>query len=83
VGTGPPIAFTWQGKQLRIQEVERSWRHLDRSHPWWLRRHRDHYIIRVGEGQRYHLYYHRGPGRRYWVLYRRLGKTDSEFHPSH
>jgi hypothetical protein len=73
---GYPLAFTWQGKEYPVQEVEKYWRHIDRRSAWWMRHHRDHYIVRTPEGERYHLYYHRGFGRRHWVLYRKLGDEE-------
>ncbi|MCS6962909.1 hypothetical protein [Thermoflexus sp.] len=37
--------------------------------PWWRRRHRDVYRVRVAGEAIFELHFHRGPGRRYWVLY--------------
>ena len=47
-------------------------RKLDFRRAWWTRRHRDFYTVRVHTGQVFELYFHRGPGRRYWVLYKEL-----------
>jgi len=45
---------------------------LDFKRAWWRRRHRDYYLVRIEDGRTFELYFHRGPGRRYWVLYREL-----------
>jgi hypothetical protein len=69
---GPPAAFTWRGVEHRIVEIEQQWQAIDRRREWWQRRHRDRYIVRTAAGERYEIYYHRGYGRRYWMLFRRL-----------
>ena len=69
---GPPTSFIWRGKEHRIAKIHASRRVLDFKKPWWRRRHRDHYVIETEQGQTFRLYFHRGPGRRYWVLYERL-----------
>jgi hypothetical protein len=70
---GPPCAFIWRGEKYHISEVISFERRVDYRSPWWLRRHRDYYRIRITDGRMFELYYHRGPGRTYWVLYRKLG----------
>jgi len=69
---GPPTSFVWRGAEYRIREARCTGRVLDFRKAWWRRRHRDHYVVRTEGGEAFHLYFHRGPGRRYWVLYRRL-----------
>jgi hypothetical protein len=70
--TGLPEAFLWRGAEHEVAEVLRRWRSLDFRQAWWRRRHRDHYVVRTRDGGLFELYFHRGPGRRYWVLYRKL-----------
>jgi hypothetical protein len=69
---GPPSAFVWQGKEYKIVEVLSARQELDFKRAWWRRRHRDHYLVRTEDGRTFELYFHRGPGRRYWVLYREI-----------
>lgn len=67
---GPPAAFIWRGQEYKIAEVLSSRRELDFKRAWWRRRHRDYYLVRTDDGRTFELYFHRGPGRRHWVLYR-------------
>jgi len=66
---GPPSAFVWQGQEYRIAEVLETERELDFKRSWWQRRHRDRYVVRTDSGRIFELHFHRGPGRKYWVLY--------------
>ncbi len=66
---GPPTAVIWRGNRYAVQEVLSMERRLDFSRPWWRRRHRDIYRVRMADGAIFELHFHRGPGRRYWVLY--------------
>ena len=68
----PPTAFTWRGVRYRITEIQGSQRRLDFRRPWYRRRHRDHYWVKTDTGEKFELYFHRGPGKKYWVLYRKL-----------
>ncbi len=72
VKPGPPTSFVWRGKEYRIEEIVSWQRRLDFRRRWWLRRHRDYYVVRTDTGQVFEIYLHRAPGRRYWVLYREL-----------
>lgn len=72
-GPGEPVSFLWRGQEYRIVEVVGVKRHLDFRRPWWQRRHRDYYRVRTDTGQTFELYFHRGPGRKYWVLYKEVG----------
>lgn len=69
---GPPHSFVWRGKEYKITEILSTRRELDFKPAWWRRRHRDYYLVRTDDGRAFELYFHRGPGRRYWVLYREL-----------
>jgi hypothetical protein len=69
---GPPTSFVWRGEEYTIAQIRRRWRSLDYQKSWWRRRHRDHYVVEVQTGEVFELYFHRGFGRRYWVLYRKL-----------
>jgi hypothetical protein len=69
---GPPTSFVWRGVEYRIAAVEHMRRVLDFERRWFQRRHRDYLIVRTETGEVFELYRHRGPGRRYWVLYKRL-----------
>ena len=53
-------------------EIEMVYRRLDFKRPWWRRRHRDYYRVKTDTGQVFEMYFHRGPGKCYWVLYREL-----------
>ncbi len=70
---GLPEAFVWRGTEYEIVEVLEVRRILDLRTAWWRRRHRDYYVVRTDSGETFELYHHRGPGKRYWVLYRKLG----------
>jgi len=67
---GPPSSLVWRGKEYKIISIERAHRHLDFRKPWWRRRHRDYYLVRVDTGQVFEIYFHRGPGKQYWVLFK-------------
>ncbi len=69
---GLPSSFIWSGQEYKIAEVLSARRELDLRRAWWRRRHRDRYLVRTTDGRTFELYFHRGPGRRYWVLYREL-----------
>ncbi len=69
---GPPTSFTWRGVEHQIAAVLQHRLALDFEHRWWQRKHRDYYVVRTETGELFELYRHRGPGHRYWVLYRRL-----------
>ncbi len=66
---GPPSVVIWRGDRYPVLEVLSMERRLDFSRPWWRRRHRDIYRVRIANGAIFELHFHRGPGRRYWVLY--------------
>jgi len=68
---GPPESFVWRGQDYRVARVKRRWRQVDFRRQWWRRRHRDHYVVETDSGEVFELYFHRGFGRRCWVLYRR------------
>lgn len=69
---GPPTSFLWEGKEYQIVEILEFRRSLDFKSAWWRRRHRDWYKVRTADGRVFELYFHRGPGRPYWVLLREL-----------
>ena len=69
---GPPTSFIWNGAEYEIAKVRQVERRLDFRTPWFSRRHRDYYLVETDAGEVFEIYHHRGPGRRYWVLYRRL-----------
>ena len=53
-------------------EIEKAYRRLDFKRDWWRRRHRDYYRVKTDTGQVFEIYFNRGPGKRYWVLYKEL-----------
>ena len=67
---GPPTSFIWHGREYGILEIEKAYRRLDFKRAWWRRRHRDYYQVKTDTGQVFEIYFHRGPGKRYWVLYK-------------
>lgn len=69
---GPPSSFIWKSTEYKIMEILSARRQIDRRRAWWRRRHRDYYLVRTDTGQIFELYFHRGYGRRYWVLYKEL-----------
>ncbi len=69
---GPPSSFVWREREYRIAEVRSMKRVLDVRNPWWRRRHRDYYQVKTDVGDVFEIYLHRGPGKRYWVLYRKV-----------
>jgi len=71
---GPPTSFTWRGTEHEIAQARHMGRSLDFRRAWWRRRHRDYYIVKTATGEAFELYFHRGPGRKYWVLYKRLAE---------
>jgi hypothetical protein len=71
---GTPISFIWRGSEYKIVEVEGAYRRLDFKRAWWRRRHRDYYRVKTDTGRVFEIYFHRGPGKRFWVLYKELVK---------
>jgi len=69
---GPPTAFVWNGVEYTIARVRDAQRRLDFRKPWFSRRHRDYYVVETEAGGIFEIYFQRGPGRRYWVLYKKL-----------
>lgn len=69
---GRPLGFVWRGRNFELVEILRSWRKLDLGRAWRRRRHRDHHLVRTDARRVFELYFHRGPGRRFWVLLREL-----------
>jgi hypothetical protein len=69
---GPPASFVWRDKEYRVARIKRRWGQVDMRRQWWQRRHRDHYVVETESGELFEIYHHRGFGRRYWVLYRRV-----------
>ena len=69
---GPPTSFVWRGAEHKITEVKDVRRVLDFQENWWRRKHRDYYVVKTETGKTFEVYFHRGPGRKYWVLYRKL-----------
>jgi len=68
---GPPTSFVWRGEEYQVAEVLGMQRTLDFQRTWFKRRHRDRYVVRTTTGETFEIYFQRGPGRRYWVLYTR------------
>lgn len=68
---GPPTSIRWQGRDYPLSCAKHLKRTLDFGRKWYQRRHRDHYMVTTEDGQTFHIYFNRGPGRRYWVLYER------------
>lgn len=73
---GPPTSFVWRERKYIIQEVVDHRLHLDFSRRWWQRRHRDYYQVKTAEGDLFEIYFNRGPGKRYWVLYKTIREKD-------
>ncbi|MBI4556259.1 MAG: hypothetical protein HY706_01630 [Candidatus Hydrogenedentes bacterium] len=69
---GPPTSFIWRDTEYRIASIQEMRRVLDFKKRWWQRRHRDYYTVRTESGESFELYFNRGPGRKYWVLYKKL-----------
>jgi len=69
---GRPKSFSWDGREHVIAAVEGMHRVIDHSRPWYRRKHRDNYVVRTEAGEAFRLYFHRGPGRKYWVLREKL-----------
>ena len=69
---GPPSSFIWRGAQYQIVETKDKRLFLDFQDLWWRRRHRDYYVVKTDTGEVFEIYRHRGPGKRYWVLYKKL-----------
>jgi len=71
---GSPTSFIWRGAEYQITRVRDVQRRLDFRSPWFSRRHRDYYLVETDTGEAFQIYHHRGPGRRYWVLYKSLDR---------
>jgi len=69
---GPPTSFIWRGTEYEITEIRDVRRALDFQRAWWQRRHRDYYVVKAHTEEVFELYFNRGPGKKYWVLYKRL-----------
>lgn len=67
---GPPTAFLWRRKRYEIKRCQFMGRRLDFGRRWWQRHHKDFYLVEDEEGNLYEIYFNRGPGRKYWVLYK-------------
>jgi len=67
-----PINFVWRLREYKIVEVLAATSTVDFRRPWWRRKHRDLYRVAVDTGQVFEIYFHRGPGKKYWVLSREL-----------
>ena len=75
---GQPAWLVWRGEEHAVREIISRWQKLEMGkRPWYSRRHRDHYVVRVESGRIFELYRHRGPGKRYWVLLRELHHGDA------
>lgn len=72
---GPPASFIWRDRKYVVQEVIDHQLRLDFGRRWWQRKHRDYYKVRTTEGGLFEIYFNRGPGKRYWVLSKELGKA--------
>ncbi len=68
---GPPTSIKWRGVDYRLQSVRNLLRRLDFKRKWYQRRHRDHYIVTTEDGETFEIYFNKGPGRRYWVLFKK------------
>lgn len=77
---GPPSSFLWRGREYHITAIYETRRRLDFRKAWWARRHRDYYVVQTDTGELFELYFHRGPGKRHWILYRRLAGLDDHLH---
>ena len=69
---GLPTSFIRHGREYEIVEIEKEYRRLDFKRPWWQRRHRDYYQVKTDTGRVFEIYFNRGPGKRYWILYKEL-----------
>jgi len=69
---GLPTSFIWREAEYQVARIRSRQRRLDFRNPWYSRRHRDYYVVETDAGQVFQIYHHRGPGRRYWVLYKKL-----------
>ena len=67
---GLPESIVWRGREYRVVEIEGIRRFVDLKKPWWRRRHRDYFLVKVDTGETFEIYFHRGPGRQYWVLFK-------------
>jgi hypothetical protein len=67
---GLPQSFIWRGKEYKISEIKGVQRFVDFRKPWWRRRHRDYFLVKTEAGETFEIYFHRGPGRQYWVLFK-------------
>lgn len=73
---GPPTSFVWRERKYIIEEVVDHRLQLEFSKRWWQRRHRDYYQVKTTEGDLFEIYFNRGPGKRYWVLYKTIREKD-------
>ena len=72
-----PAAFSWRGNRYLVLEVMESWQDWGfggtetRKKSWWLRHHRNYFLVRTDGNEVFKIYCDRGTkmgARRQWIL---------------
>ena len=76
-GVLAPVRFTWRGRIFQVVAIHRvfaeaGWPRTARSRAWWLKRHRNHFIVRADDGHVYQLTLDRSGRKRQWLLLKQL-----------
>lgn len=67
-----------RSEKRAVREVIERWEEHTLKDPWWQRKHRVHYVVRLDDGERYELYWNRGASARgdEWILLKRLSDDE-------
>lgn len=77
-----PVSFRWRDEEFRIESILRSRQDWGfppgspRRKEWRLRRHRNYFKVRTGNGRIFEIYMDRKRPETVWVLYRELERAD-------
>lgn len=74
LGWRRPTGISFEKNNYEVLEVVSRWEEHTLGKPWWSRKHRVWYEVVLEDGNKYHLYWDRGPrGKgKDWVLVKRV-----------
>ncbi len=80
VGWKRPTRLTFAGRSHDVEEVLDRWEEHTLGRPWYSRKHRVWYLVRLDDGGRYELYWDRGAKARGkdWILLKRLAEDSPD-----
>lgn len=74
-----PVSFTWDKKEYKIAELINAYQDFGfssvgpKKKNWRIRHHRNYYIIKTADGEKFRLYLDRAKGKRQWILLSKYG----------